>query len=102
MIRFLCFAIFIVFLCAITPVMAKQELPDQRLIDHIEKLPLVHQGACNIVSMKLVEVPCQIFYDEERSVVWLCLYDKKGRLTQIVASKEGKEEVVWVRPSLTS
>jgi hypothetical protein len=100
MIRLLCWAVFLVFLCAITPVIAR-ELPDAGLIAHIEQYPVVHRGTCKIDSMKIDGAPCQIFFDSEREVVWLCLYDKHG-LTHIIASKQSKEQIVWVRPSLTS
>ncbi len=96
MIRLLCWAVFLVFLCAITPVMAA---PDSRLVQHIEQFPMVYSGDCKVDSMKIKSVDCRIFFDAKSTVVWLCLYDKHG-LTHIVGVKDSKETIVWCRSNV--
>lgn len=104
MLRRLTWAIVLVALCLI-PVLALADKPPQALFQAVTTTSqLVHRGECNIKSMNKEDVPCLIFYDAERDIVWLVLFDKNkdGVLaeTHVIAIKDKKETVIWCRDNV--
>jgi hypothetical protein len=100
MMRLFCWALFLIFLCAVTPAMADK--PPQALFEHVTSTAqLVHNGTCNVPSMKKKDTTCLIFYNAPQEIIWLVLFDKDKNgapsVTHVVAVKDEKESVVWCR-----
>jgi hypothetical protein len=97
---FVGFVVFIAMLSAVAIAFANE--PPKALNDYLlQKTRMVHDGNCNVKQMNLLEVPCLIFYEEDKSIVWLVLFDKdkngNWKSTHILADKDGQLVSVWCR-----
>lgn len=95
-------AVALVLLCAAPPVFANEE-PPLVLQNYVNALP-EHMAGQEITcsGTKHHKVPCRIFLDKERKLVYFCLYDGKGDITHVIVIGEDKKEIpIWTRSDQT-
>lgn len=101
MLKVFCWAVFLVFLCAVTPALADK--PPDSLFKHVTTTSrLVHSGKCNVKSLNIVNTRCVIFYNEPADSIWVVLFDedKNGQpsVTRVIlVTKDEQEHSAWCR-----
>lgn len=106
MLRRLMLAVVLVVLCVI-PVLVLADKPPQELFQAVTTTSqLVYRGDCDVKSMNKENVPCLIFYDTKRDIVWLVLFDKdkdgNPAETHVIAIYNKVENIVWCRDTVCS
>ncbi|MBP9717444.1 MAG: hypothetical protein KBD44_01880 [Candidatus Pacebacteria bacterium] len=99
MLKVFCWAVFLVFLCAVTPALADK--PPDVLFKHVtETAQLVHQGGCHVKSLD-IKAQCLIFLNQEAERVWVVLFDKdkngQPSVTHVILVTDGAETTAWCR-----
>ena len=97
MLRLFCWCLFIVLLLAAQAVFAR-DMPPMQLRQYIAQFPVVFVGECQIEKLTLPEMPCAVYFDEERDLRYVVLSADKPYVTHIyVLDKEGAPYVIWIR-----
>lgn len=94
---------FLTSLALVCTLPALADKPPDALYQHVVSTSqLVHNGECNVESMKVKDRRCLIFYNPAIERVWVVLFDtdKNGtpQVTHVLLVDEvGKEVVAWCR-----
>ena len=89
----------LVTLCFVACTAFALDKPPPPLVAHIQSLPLVHNGLCDYGPQK--DVRCLVFADQDHEVLYIVLFDAKGRPFQILGVKDDDEVTLWLRDDQT-
>ena len=102
MLRLFCWALFIVLLLAAQAVFAR-DMPPMQLRQYIAQFPVVYVGECQIQKLTLPEMPCAVYFDQERDLRYVVLSADPPYVTHIYAvDKEGVPYTIWIRSDKVS
>ena len=90
--RLFCWALVLVFICAF-PALAQPDQPPKELAAYVQQYQLVHRGRCDFQT--LAGVPCLIYVDGGRDIIYLILFSEKLEVTHIAAVKGDEEHIIW-------
>ena len=81
--------------------------PPQALFDLVTSTAqLVHKGTCNLPQKQVMEVPCLMYHDEGRGIIYMVLFVQRngGHDVTHVFAIDSKDAVttLWVNPQYTT